>query len=282
MPSDQLWTSSASGSRRTGTRLKELRNLFEIGITARAILEPLQTCTPSADAVTTRIALQDRQFDVAGVQNEPNGSVLGFVLREALITGTVADYLNPITTEHLISDTTALTDLIPIFKRRGWVFVLAKQHIMGIVTRADLTKPPMRMYLFGLVSLLEMHLTYWISKVYPDNTWTSQLSGGRLKDAEQLLSGRRQLGQDIDLIDCLQFCDKRDLILAHPTIRDTLCLGSKGHAQKGLRRAEALRNLLAHAQKDLTAGSDWEEVIGLVEWVETVVHVSDDLIESNS
>jgi hypothetical protein len=48
----QLWTSPVTGYRRAGTRLRELRHLFEDGITARAILEPLQCCHAGADALT--------------------------------------------------------------------------------------------------------------------------------------------------------------------------------------------------------------------------------------
>lgn len=41
----------------------------------------------------------------------------------------------------------------------------------GIVTFADLNKPPVRVYLFGLVSLLEVHLRFWIRTAYSDGSW---------------------------------------------------------------------------------------------------------------
>jgi hypothetical protein len=101
----------------------------------------------------------------------------------------------------------------------------------------------------------------------------------RLKRAEKLLSDRQSRGQQTDLLDCLQFCDKRDLILAHESVRASLGLGEKNLANRRLVQAEQLRDLLAHGQQDLTEGSSWEEVVEVVEWVEIIVHKSDNLVE---
>ena len=48
------------------------------------------------------------------------------------------------------------------------------------------------------------------------------------------------------------------------------------------RRAEGLRNLLAHGQHDLIEGSSWEELFALVEWLEEFIRVSDDLVEKQA
>ena len=278
----QLWTSPTTGYRRTGTRLRELRNLFESGITARAILEPLLSCPSGANAIEVSKILHDMDFDVGGVQEDPRGHVIGFVYRESLKDGIVRDHLNKMTAEHLISDSTPLASLLSILKTKEHVFVLVGQHVEGIITRADLNKPPVRVYLFGLISLLEMHLTYWVKDAYPNDDWKEKLSDSRLKNAEELLAKRESRNQQTDLVDCLQFCDKRDLIIVRESVRNSLCLADKNSAKKRLVRAEELRNLLAHSQQDLTQGSSWEEVIEVVEWVETVVYTSDDLVEKNA
>src|SRR5690348_13463229 len=148
----QLWTSPITGYRRTGTRLRELRHLFEDGITAQAILEPLQSCSSGASAVEVAQLLQVRDFDVVGVQEQPEGDVIGFVSRDSLQTGFVRDYLQKVTAGHLISDATPLASLLSILKNRERTFVLVGQHVRGIITRADLNKPPVRVYLFGLIS----------------------------------------------------------------------------------------------------------------------------------
>jgi hypothetical protein len=278
----QLWTSPATGYRRTGTRLRELRNLFEDGITARAILEPLLSCPSGANAIEISKILQDKEFDLAGVQEEPQGPVIGFVFRDSLRDGIVRNHLNKLTAEHLIPDSTSLASLLSIFKTKEHVFVIVGEQVGGIITRTDLNKPPVRVYLFGLISLLEMHLTYWVKDAYPNDDWKGRLADSRLKKADELLAYRQSRNQQTDLVDCVQFCDKRDLIIVHESVRKSLCLGEKNTAKKGLIQAEKLRDLLAHSQQDLTEGSSWAGVIELVEWIETVVHTSDDLVEKNA
>jgi len=276
----ELWTSPVTGYRRTGTRLKELRHLFEDGITARAILEPLQSCPAGAPASEMSRILRERDFDVAGVQEIRDGEVIGFVIRDSLKNGVVRDSVQQLTLERLISDSTPLAHLLAILKTREQVFVLAGQKVAGIITRADLNKPPVRVYLFGLISLLEMHLTFWIKTTYPDGSWTKVISGSRVTKAKDLLVERTKRKQQTDLVDCLQLCDKRTLVLASKNLADSLGLDSD--AKDFLTRAEMLRDFLAHSQQDLTEGSSWAEVIGVVELAEKLVDKSDGLVEEKA
>jgi hypothetical protein len=278
----QLWTSPITGYRRKGTRLNELRSLFATGITSRAFLEPLRSCPADAPAGEMANILRARDFDVAGVQSSEEGPVIGFVHRNALQQGYVRDYLQLMTAEHLISDGTPLASLLSILKARESVFVLVGLHVRGIVTRADLNKPLVRVYLFGLISLLEMHLGFWVRDAYPDETWKSKLARKRLEKAEKLQRDRRSRNQQMNLLDCLQFCDKRDLVLARMDILGDLGLGSRLEGKSLLERTENLRNLLAHRHLDLTEGSSWIEVIEVVEKVEAVVDNYDDLVEGKA
>jgi hypothetical protein len=107
---------------------------------------------------------------MAGVQREPRSEVAGFVLRESLTTGLVRDHVQMLAAEHLISDATPLADLLSILGTKERLFVLIGQNVRGIVTRSDLNKPPVRVYLFGLVSLFEMHVTFWTNATYPNES----------------------------------------------------------------------------------------------------------------
>lgn len=275
----QLWTSPITGYRRKGTRLAELRSLLGSGITAHAVLEPLQSCPADAEASAMARILRLRDFDVAGVQAKRNGPVIGFVARESLMGGLVKDHMQVLTADALISDATPLSSLLTALKGRQHAFVLIGLAVRGIVTRADLNKPPIRVYLFGLISLLEMHLGFWIRAVYTGESLQSRLTARRLEIARKLQADRRKRNQDVSLVECLQFCDKRDLVLAQRNLREKLDLGSKSQAINFLKRAEDLRNRLAHSEQDLVKGSSWDSVISLVEWVESVVHVSDQHVE---
>jgi hypothetical protein len=226
--------------------------------------------------------LRDRDFDVAGVKEREDGPVIGFLQRESLQDGSVRQHLQELTPEHLISESTPLASLLSIFKTRKWTFVLVGAEVKGIITRADLNKPAMRVYLFSLTSLLEMHLTFWVRHEYPDEGWKESIASERLQMAQDLLAKRRARKEQVGLLECLQFCDKRDLVVAKNEIRDELGLGSKSNSESRLRGLESLRDLLAHSQLDLTEGSSWERVIGLVEWAEAAIHTSDMRIEEKA
>ena len=278
----QLWTSPITGYRRKGTRLEELRSLLGSGITAHAILEPLQSCPAEAPSMEICDLLKQRDFDVAGVQSQRDGPVIGFVARVSLKNGFIRDYLQPITADLLISDFTPLPTLLTVLKERQHVFVLIGPEVRGIVTRADLNKPPVRVYLFGIISLLEMHLGFWARAVYGEDSWQCRLNLKRIEAAKKIQCERRRRNQEMNLFECLQFCDKRDLIIARDDLREKLHLGTKSQARALLKRAEDLRNVLPHSQKDLVHRSSWPETINLVEWVEAVVHTSDEQLEQEA
>jgi hypothetical protein len=277
----ELWISPVTGYRRRGTRLAELRALLATGITARAIFEPLWSCPADAPSADIKSTLRDRGFDVAGVQQEPGGPVIGYVTADSLTEGTVRDHLLEIPLEKLTSDATTIARLLSILKNQHYVFMLSEQEVAGIVTRADLNKPPVRVYLFGLISLLEMHLGHWIKVTYGES-WQDSLKPNRVEAAKrvQLLGQERK--QDPSLLECLQFGDRRDLVAARPELLAKLCLGTKSEARHRLREAECLRDLLAHSHQDLASGSDWEQIIELVEAVEKVVQKSDECVEDDA
>ena len=275
---DQLWTSRITGYRRRGTRLSELRSLLEAGITAGAIFEPLQSCPASAEAREMADMLTSRDFDVAGVQSTPDGPVLGFVRRDALGGGLVQDHLTPLVAEHLVSEAIPLGALLNVLKDRPHSFVLIGAEVQGIVTRADLNKPPVRVYLFGLVSLLEMHLSFWIEDRFRGDSWQVRLRESRLDLARRLQARRRERNQDPGLFECLQFCDRRDIVLGCDELREKMQLGAARDAKACLEAAGDLRDILAHSQRYLDEGSSWDAVIGLVGRIEEIVHASDETI----
>jgi hypothetical protein len=151
--------------------------------------------------------------------------------------------------------------------------------VKGIITLADLNKPTVRVYLFGLISLLEMHLRFWVLESYGPDGWQQELKDERLLAANALQDERRGRNEHIALIDCLQFCDKRDLVVAKTDLRARLGLGSKSNSVSLLRKSEDLRNRLAHSQQDLVQGTSWPALIELIERLEALVHRSDDAVE---
>jgi hypothetical protein len=217
-------------------------------------------------------------FDIAGVQESKDGPVVGFVVREELQQGNISAHLKPFSAADLISDSTTLTDLLSFLRKRERAFILLGPSVTGIVTRADLNKPPVRIYLFGIISLLEMHLQYWVNEAYPNESWRSVLTAGRLGEANKFQEERKVLGEDLALIDCIQFCDKSSLLTKKADLIANLKLVSKTKAEELFKRAQDLRNLLAHSQSDLAQSTSWEARIALIEKIVNVIQRSDELV----
>jgi hypothetical protein len=165
---------------------------------------------------------------------------------------------------------------MPILRYQPRVFVLEGNRVNGIVTCGDLQKAPVRMLLFGLVTLLEMNLLRLVRRYYSGNRWQEVLKSDRLDIAQGLWRESLAKNEATELIDYLQFCDKRDLVLHHPELMQLLGLTSKRGAEKFFKATEQLRNRLAHAQ-DLTNGSSWQEVISLAGAIETVLIASESI-----
>lgn len=274
----QLWTSPITGYRRRGTSVSEVRTLFETGVTVCSIYEPLRACPAQASALEMAALMREHSFDVAGVK-EDKQSITRFVTAVSLEQGgIVADHSKDIAVEHLISDATPMPKTFELLGQRAYAFVLVGREVAGIVTRADLNKPPARIYVFGLVSLLEMHLLFWIRKEFGDD-WVNHLKKDRLKMAQELFDKRRAQRQELDLCECLQICDKADLIVSQETLRNRFGIDSKTAGRRIFGRIQTLRDLLAHSHPSVKQGGTWEKLIETVVWVDRTLQRSDVEIE---
>jgi hypothetical protein len=275
----ELWISKRTGRRRTGTRVSELRRIFETGITAQAIYEPLQCCASYDLAAEIAEKMRQLDFDVLGVKDSEGEPVIGYVNVCDMNPGQCRESLHIFGISDLISDSTPLISVLSILHNKSRVFVLSGNSAVGIITRADLQKPPVRILLFGLVSLLETHLSYLVRKFYKEGSWKKKLSETRISKAEKILKQRKARNENMDLSHCLQFCDKRDLITAHSEIRQILDLKSNKKGKKLLEDIEKLRDKLAHSQ-DIIEGTTWEEIIDLTGNLEKLIQLSEKCVDT--
>ncbi len=144
-----------------------------------------------------------------------------------------------------------------------------KDQVWGIITRGDLQKAPVRMWLFGLISLLEMNFLRLIRLKFLEDSWKSLLKSTRLKHAQYILDDRRRRNEAIDLADCLEFGDKARILSKTEAIRSALGVPSEKEMSQLLQKLENLRNELAHSQ-DIITGK-WPEVVELAEAAEELL-----------
>jgi CBS domain-containing protein len=247
---------------------QSLHALFENDINVNHISEEIETCHLN-DSVEKAIEIMDRnEYDCLGI--EDNGKVIGYVVKSDLKDGICKSYVNYFKTTELVSETTSLIQTLYLLKETNRIFVLEGNKVTRLVTYSDLQKAPVQLLLFGLVSLVEMNLLKIIKITLQNNSWKPFLKESRIEKAEEIFSKRRELKAEIELSDCLQLCDKRDILLANEKLLNILGFESKNKTDKYLKKLEKLRNDLAHAQEFMNNFS-YEEIISLVEQTERIL-----------
>jgi hypothetical protein len=247
--------------------LKDLRHVFDSAITAREIAEPLVSFDEDHDARNVGLLMEERSFDVVGVRI--GGVVKGFVLRESLQTGRVGECVISFQDLDIMPESASLVSAFRALRDRPQVFVSLLGQVGGLITAGDLQKAPVRMWLFGLLSLIEMQMLRLIREAYPGDSWVGQLSSGRLAKVRDQHADRALRSMETELSDCLQWADKRTIFLRNSELLRFLGQPDKTAAERLLKRLEELRNDLAHSQ-DIVTGR-WPELADLVVQAESLL-----------
>jgi hypothetical protein len=179
---------------------QDIRETFS-KIQAKHVAENFQSVTPNTASNKVYEDMKNLDFDVMGVKEQD--SIIGYIRKNDLRDGVCSDHLKKFEISDLISDSTSIIDFISMLKDRKRFFVLEKNKVTGIITRGDLQKTPIRMHLFGYISLLEMQLQRVIKYKFPEERWFKYLKPKRIEKAKKLLALRKERNEDIGLLECL-------------------------------------------------------------------------------
>ena len=243
--------------------IEDLREIFEKGIKARYITVPFCSFDESAIAQDVKKFLDKKDFDVVGVRT--NGIINGYAFRRDLAEGKLSKYFKEFDPRELLPDTASIPEVLKVIIDFNNVFILSFGRVAGIITRGDLQKVPIRMWLFSLISLIEMQMLRIIRERFPEKSWDKFISTGRKEKVEELFRERRKKNEEIGLVDCLQFCDKYTIISKTEDILEKLRYDKKKFCTL-LVDLKKLRDNLAHAQDIITA--NWPSIIDLSERAE--------------
>lgn len=251
------------------TPVQELQYLFGSLVRVKDVAVPLFALDDTLDDKDIRRAMDKHGFTVVGLRAD--GKVSAYASRSGeLGTGPLARH--DITSSDVIDESATLGELVRSLQSRRWLLVSWRDAVCGMVTRADLQKPPFRLWLFGLVTLLEMEMTQAILGNVAQDKIEGTLTPERLKAAKKLQDARRKRNEDLELVHCLQFCDKRDILLEAERMHGgpNSPFPSRRSAERLLKTVEDLRNNLAHAQA-LPGPFDWGEVLVIPDQVEQLI-----------
>jgi hypothetical protein len=247
--------------------LGDLRRLFVRTITLRDIAEPLVSFDHGQPSAEVRTFMEQRGYDVVGVRE--NGVVTGYVLRSELTSETIGAHRHNFGHDEVLPDSEPLLIAFAALRERRHVFLNILGHVGGIITRGDLQKAPVRLWLFGLLSLLEMQMLRVVRERYPSDSWISLLTDERAAGARRVYEERRRRNEENDLSDCLQLGDKACILLKDPVLFGLSGFESKRALETFFNEVNTLRNALAHAN-DILNGR-WPALADLVTNLETIL-----------
>lgn len=247
--------------------LHSLRRVFQDGFSVHDIAEPLVSFDASTPAADVRAFMEANRFEIVGVREQ--GIVSGFVELGELGEGACGDAMGAIDESRLIEDSEPLVNLVLRLRDCQRLFVSVFGKVGGIVSRTDLQKPAVRMWLFGMVTLIEMRFGWMIEQHTDGEDWKQWLSAGRIEKAESLLAERMRRNQDLSLLDCLQLSDKTQIIARDQRLRSMTRFESRRQVENLTAKLERLRNNLAHAQ-DIVS-TDWETIVIMSEHLDRIL-----------
>ena len=195
----------------------DIDKIFLRGLTVRDIAGPSPSFGFQTPAETVLAAMKLHQFHIAGVRE--NGFGTGYVEDSDLGTGSCGQCYHPIEKAKILSGDASLSDLVLALNQVPHLFVNFLGEISGIVTRADLQDPPVRMWLFGVITLIEMRFLTLIERRFPEDGWQKYLSNHRLEKAAALQAERQRRHQNPRLLDCTQVSNKAQIIVREAELR---------------------------------------------------------------
>jgi predicted transcriptional regulator len=276
----ELWLSPNTGIRRKGTTFKELQDLFIDKITTKFIFEPIYSCKQSDESAHVKEALEYRGFDIVGVIND-NNQIFGFAERSELNGGTIEKYTKQIVMSYVIADSTPISKLLNVLCERSFAFIITENTINGIVTRADVNKPIVRIYLFGIISLFEMHLNFWISQYHKNESWIEKLNEKRLEMANEIYVMRKGQNFELSLLECIQLCDKRTILNSINDFKEIFGF-SNNQFERLLKDIEIIRDGLAHSQNSIISNLEWPQFVKTISDAENFLFDSEMLVEEKA
>ena len=244
-----------------------MKRLFTEGFTILDIAEALLSFDADRNAAEVQRFMSKNGLQIVGVRRD--GLVSGYVKHEELGAGTCANHMHHFDASPVLSATASLQEVMEALAESDYCFVRVLGNVGGIVTRNDTQKPPVRMWLFGMITIIEMFMVRTIETQYPNGEWQQELSVGRLNKARKILEERKRRNQTAELIDCLQLSDKAYILMKDPVLREDAGFDSMRAAKTAIKELEALRNNLAHAQDLLTY--NWAAILAMSTRLEKVM-----------
>ena len=250
-----------------GFSQRRVQRIFKEDFTAGDVGELLRSFDAERLSSEVMEVMRESCVPVAGIRKD--GLVTGYARAEDLSSGTSGQRARSFSHDQMVYYDTSLMDVILILTRHDYCFISMLDEVVGLITRADMEKPIVRMWLFGMITIIEMDLAATIRTQWPDQSWRDLCSPGRLRKAEALCEERLRRSQQSDLLDCLQLVDKARVLFSDAVMLNRLGFTSRSEADQVIKQIESLRNNLAHGQSIIAY--DWPSIVHMTQGVQRMM-----------
>jgi hypothetical protein len=238
------WATGSIGNEPEVT-IETLQKGLMVGLIATKRAD-FETCSPGEMLSTVVDRNRSNHFDFLPVI-ETTGHIVGLIeiapfMQGAPTDGQVGAMMRPLSEENFIGADASIIDFVRDADHQKCRLVVSERQISGLVSLSDLQQLPVRAALFGLVTYLEIIMTYVIRKEFKGaKEWLDKLSEGRRRKIEDEIE-KAQVGDGlVEPLLFTQFSDKITIIR-----RSSRLIVGKDNFERELKKVQYLRDHLAH------------------------------------
>jgi uncharacterized protein YutE (UPF0331/DUF86 family) len=210
--------------------------------------------------------MENNRYDVIGAEDN-YGKLIGYFQKDSNLNR--LEYVSPINSQLVISGDSPLKEVIIELQDKDFVFVLNKTEINKIITKADIGKQPVRIYLFGLISTFEVTISkFIIDKGLTKSEIEEMISPNAFKKADEIYKDRVKYNIDIDFVYCLNLVDKKEIILKNEELISVLKIKNKSKFSRYVSKLNRFRNSLVHGYDFMKLQSDIKRIVEIIKFVE--------------
>lgn len=269
---NHLWSSSSA------VKLGSLLQIAENALRVTELAETdLQWANPEWTAKQAVDWMQTRGFDAAPLDDPETHRV---VVLQSLTPSShsVALQAQPLDAGLLVSSDLSLADGIMRLKRQKFYFVLQRDQLRGVVTRADLQRPAVSMIIFSLILISESAMREIIGR-YIESEWFEKLRPAAKVEVEEVFEVRRRTNTEVSKLDCVMLHDLLSLLYECTGVIERLGF-TKSQFKKWKEQFRLLRDTLAHGGGLLHAEADPLRAIKLFEDARSFAEKTTSLVET--
>ncbi len=246
--------------------LKRLEAGLQVELIAAFLLE---TCLVSEKAADVLANSRFEDFTCIPVREGEDGPIIGVLERPQTPEQEASEpRMRPLDGSMLISAEASLRELIPLLRQSPYRLVVTEKGVEGIVTRSDLQKLPVRLYVFALITHLEQLMRDIIAERYPNDDWFVLLPPQLRKSIEKDWQKLKERDLTISKLECAS-------LSAKCTILEQVLPPEEGKKlSEEHKMIVDLRNTIDHATSyanDAQRGQDFidchHKILG---WIETL------------